>query len=234
MIEITVLASGSKGNCYYVTDGKTPLLLECGINYKEIQQGVGYKVTGLAACLVTHEHKDHCKAFSEVAYKARVDCYMSPGTAEAIGAEGHRVKAVRSMEQFSVGTWDVLPFDVTHDAAEPLGYLLVSRAGYRVLYLTDTVYCKYQFPGLSHLMIECNHSLDILRANVADGTIPLELKNRIMRTHMSLETVKEFLRANDLSRVEQILLIHLSGDISDEARFKREVQELTGKPVWIA
>lgn len=233
MIQVTTLASGSSGNCYHVTDGSTPLLLDCGIAYKEIQRGLNYKVTGLAGVLVTHEHKDHCKALSEISSKAGIDCYMSRGTADAIGVSVHRIKTVRAKEQFALGTWTILPFDVQHDCAEPLGFLLASKNGGKVLYLTDTAYCKYKFTGLTHILIETNYSMDILRENVANGTIPLELKNRIIRTHMSLHTAKEFLRANDLSRVEEIHLLHLSGDNSDADRFKREVQALTGRLTFV-
>jgi phosphoribosyl 1,2-cyclic phosphodiesterase len=83
-------------------------------------------------------------------------------------------------------------------------------------------------------MIECNYSLDILRANVESGIVPVELKNRLLKTHMSLQTVKDFLRANDLSKVREVHLLHLSNDNSNAGRFKREIQQLTGKPVLIA
>jgi phosphoribosyl 1,2-cyclic phosphodiesterase len=71
--------------------------------------------------------------------------------------------------------------------------------------------------------------MDILRNN----DLPAAHKKRVMRSHFSLDNVKEFLRANDLSKVKEIHLLHLSDGNSDEARFKREIQELTGKPVFI-
>lgn len=233
MIEITALASGSTGNCYHITDGHTRLLLECGITYREIQQGLNYQVTSLAGCLVSHEHGDHAKAIKDMV-KAGVDCYMSRGTAEALGVTGHRIKPVKAREQFKVDTWTILPFDTVHDAAEPLGFLLANRAGDKLLYLTDSAYCKYRFRGLTHLMLECNHSLDILRENVAAGIIPTDLKNRIIKTHFGLDNVKGFLRANDLSRVQEIWLLHLSQENSNAEQFKREIQSLTGKMVIVA
>ena len=90
MIENTSLASGSQGNCYRVSDGRTPLLLECGIGWKEIQRGLNFRTSQLAGCLVSHEHKDHSKAVQEM-MKAGIDCYMSAGTAEALGISGHRL-----------------------------------------------------------------------------------------------------------------------------------------------
>lgn len=233
MVAIKVLASSSAGNCYHITDGSTPLLLECGIPWKRIQRGSGFKTSRLAGCLITHEHLDHCKAVADV-MRAGVDCYMSAGTAKALGLAGHRIKPIKALEQFQVGTWTVLPFDTVHDAEEPLSFLLVSRTGARVLYLTDTAYCKYRFNGLTHLLIEANYALDILRENVANGTVPVAHKVRVMKSHMSLETAKGFLKANDLSAVEEVHLIHLSDANSDAERFKREVMATSGKPVFVA
>ncbi len=233
MIDIKVLASGSKGNCYYVTDGKTPLLLECGIQWKQIQRGVDFKTSEIAGALVSHEHKDHCKAVNEAA-KAGIDIYLSAGTKEALDVTGHRFNVIKSKEQFIVGSWTILPFNTQHDAVEPLGFLLANQAGDKLVFATDTYYIRYRFQGLTHIMVECNHCSDILRANVDAGIVPLDLKNRIIRSHFSLKNVKEFLLANDLSQVKEIHLIHLSDDNSDAERFKREVAEITGKPVYVA
>jgi len=83
-------------------------------------------------------------------------------------------------------------------------------------------------------MVECNFATDILKENVANGIVTVSLKDRIISSHFSLENVKDFLRANDLSKVEEIWLLHLSNDNSDEERFKEEIQKLTGKLVFIA
>jgi phosphoribosyl 1,2-cyclic phosphodiesterase len=232
VIEITALATGSKGNCYRVTDGSTPLLLECGINYKNIQIGFDFKMSEVGACLVTHEHKDHCKSINEV-LKAGIDVYGSNGTFGALGITHHRIKQVRSKEQFQIGTWTILPFDVQHDVSEPLGYLLVNQLGEKLLFATDTYYIKYRFQGITHIMVECNYSMDILNKNIASGSVPVVMKKRLMKSHFSLENVKDFLKANDLSNVQEIWLLHLSDNNSDEEIFKREIQELTGKLVFI-
>lgn len=56
-IKATVLASGSDGNCYLLTGGnKTKILIECGIPYKEIQKGCGFKLGEIDVCLISHEH----------------------------------------------------------------------------------------------------------------------------------------------------------------------------------
>jgi len=232
MLEVRALASSSAGNAYLIQDGRSPLLLDCGLSIRELKQATGYRLTGLAGCLITHEHMDHAKAAPDL-MRAGINCYMSAGTAEALGLNGHRVRAVKALEQFTLGAWTVLPFDTIHDAAEPLGFLLAAGEE-KVLYLTDTAYCKYRFRGLTRILIECNHSWDILQANVESGAVPAEMKKRIIRSHMSLDTVKDFFRANDLSQVRDIHLIHLSDGNSDAERFKREIQALTGKPVYVA
>lgn len=233
MITITPLASGSRGNCYHITDGSSPLLLEAGIPFKEIQQKTGFKVSSLAGCLVSHEHQDHCKAVKDL-LKAGIEVWMSVGTKEALKISGHRLRPLAPLINYGIGAWTVKPFEVQHDAAEPLGFLLANQTGEKLLYLTDTYYCKYKFVGITHLMIECNHSYEILNENVSRGALPPAMKKRLIRSHFSLENVKKFLEANDLSRVQEIWLIHMSDGNSNAEQFKREIQELTGKPVYVA
>lgn len=234
MITITTLASSSKGNCYHVTDGSTPLLLECGIPYKEIQKKLNFKTSEIKGCLVSHEHKDHSKAMQDV-MKAGIDCYMSPGTAKALNLTGgHRGKIVQPLQQFHIDTWTILPFETQHDAAWPLGFLLANQAGERLLFVTDTYYIKYRFSGLNVIAVECNYAADILKANVEAGLVDVAMKNRLLQSHFSLDNVKEFLKANDLSKVSEIHLLHLSDSNSDADRFKREIQQLTGKMVYVA
>lgn len=233
MVEITSLASGSQGNCYRVSDGRTPLLLECGIPYRDIRRKLRFQMSEIAGCLVSHEHQDHAKAVKDMA-KAGIDCYMSVGTARALGIESHRIIYARAKQQFKLDSWTVLPFEIEHDAKEPLGFLLANQDGDKLLYATDTAYLRYKFPGLTHIMVECNYAEDILDANIASGTLDPVMKNRLVRTHFSLENVKKFLKANDLSRVREIWLLHLSEQNSCEKRFKEEVQKITGKPTYIA
>ncbi len=238
MIEIKSLSSGSKGNCYRITNGSTPLLLECGMPFKEIQKGLNFKVSEIAGCLISHEHQDHCKAVAEI-IKAGIETYMSLGTIEALeleekGLSGYRINVLKSKRHLTIGTWAVLPFDTQHDSVEPLGFLLSNQDGDKLLYATDTYYLKYRFKGLTHIMLEVNYSLDILKNNVESGMVDPILKTRMLRSHMNLENAKKLLKANDLSKVQEIWLLHLSDGNSDEKRFKKEIMELTGKPTFIA
>lgn len=231
MIKVKTLASGSSGNAYLIDDGHTQLLLECGIRFKDIQIAMDFKTSNLSGVLISHEHKDHTKGLKDV-LRAGIDCYMSQGTAEAEGIEHHRIKTVENKQQFKIGTWTILPFDVEHDVAEPFGYLIMNEQGEKLLFATDTYYVKYRFKGLTHVMIESNYSIDILDENIATGRVHKWMRNRLIKSHFSLENVKEFLKANDLSKVQEIHLLHLSDTNSNEELFKREIQELTGKPVY--
>jgi len=233
-MDVRILASSSSGNSYRVSDGQTSLLLECGIPIQKIREGLGFRLTEIDGCLVTHEHKDHCKAVKDI-IRAGIDVYMSAGTKQAIGVDGHRIKVVKALEQFRIGTFTILPFDTQHDAAEPLGYLVYSnKTKEKLLFATDTYYIRYKFQGLTHIMVECNYASDILQSNIQEGLVPEGLKNRLLQSHFSLEHVKEFLRVNDLSNVQEIWLIHLSDGNSDAKRFKKEIQELTGRMVFVA
>lgn len=232
MIEITTLATGSKGNCYYITDGTTPLLLEAGIRFKDIQRKLNFQTRRIKGCLITHEHKDHCSGLQDV-LKAGIDVYLSPGTKEAVNIQHHRLNAIENKKQFTIGTWTILPFDVQHDVSEPFGFLLVNTAGDKLLFATDTYYIKYRFAGLTHLMVECNYSQKLLDENILSGRTPKVLRKRLMRSHFSLENLKEFLKANDLSKLEGIWLLHLSDSNSNEEQFRQEVAELTGKMIYI-
>lgn len=232
MIEIKTLATGSKGNCYWISDGSTPLLLECGISFKDIQKGVNFETSSLGGVLVTHEHKDHCKGVESVLNRG-LNVYMSQGTKDAVGINNHRIKVVKSKEQFRIDTWTVLPFDVQHDVAEPLGFLLQSDDGGKLLFATDTYYVKYRFTGLTHIMIECNYDQQTLDENVESGRVHPAMRKRVMKSHFSLENLLEFFKANDLSKVEEIHLLHLSDSNSNVERIFKAVARATGKMIFI-
>lgn len=232
-MEIRVLASGSSGNAYRISDGKTTILLDAGIPIKAIQVGCQFRVSQINGCFISHSHNDHSKAAKELA-KLGVDIYTSEGTIGACGLTGHRVHGIKALEELEVGTFKVLPFDVQHDAPEPVGFLFTStETGEKLLYFTDTYYIKYRFQGLTHIMAECNYDKETLQRSVNAGYVPIELVPRLMKSHMSLEHFIDMLKANDLREVRQIYLLHLSNNNSDEKKFKEEVQKLTGTEVYV-
>lgn len=233
-MDIQVLASGSKGNCYMVSDGHTKLLIECGLPVRKIQEGLRFGLSEIEGVLVSHEHMDHARAAGDLMERG-LDVYMSQGTAEALGLKGHRLQLIKHGRQFEIGSFFVLPFETQHDATESLGFVLVSNAtSQKLLYASDTYYLRYRFRGLNYIMVECNYMLDTLEANVEAGIVPRPLRDRLVESHFGLHNLKEFFRANDLSRVKGIWLIHMSETNCDPARAKREIQEMTGLPVYIA
>src|SRR5690606_21236594 len=101
MIEIRVLASSSAGNAYLVSDGRTPLLIECGLPFRDLRQRLGFGVTSLAGCLLSHEHADHARAARDI-LRAGVDLYATWGTVNALELTGHRLRPIRAHERFRV------------------------------------------------------------------------------------------------------------------------------------
>ena len=232
MIDIQTLATGSTGNCYRVSDGSTALLLEAGISFKATQKGLNFKTSEIKGVLVTHEHQDHCKGV-EGCLKRGMTIYMSQGTKEGIGLDNAQIRIIKSKEQFRIGTWTVLPFDVQHDVNEPIGFLLQSDSGSKLLFATDTYYIKYKFTGLTHLMIECNYDQQTLDENVESGRVHPAMRKRVMKSHFGLENLLNFFASNDLSKVEEIHLLHLSESNSNVERIFKSVARATGKMIYI-
>ena len=146
--------------------------------------------------------------------------YMSYGTAKALEAN-EAAMLVDHMEQFNVGSFDIIPFTTFHDAAEPLGFLIKSRVDGDVLaFATDTVNLRYKFPGLNILAIEANYDKNILDRC---EKLPEKVRHRITNSHMEVDTLCDYLRSLDLSECREIHLLHLSDSTSREAEFVDKV-----------
>ena len=237
MINFKPLASSSAGCCYVLSGGgaKAPLLLDCGIRYKLIQVGMNFEVSSLAGCLISHAHGDHIAAADKL-IEAGVHCYASEETWTAYNPDSrsHYSNVLRLAEQAEVGDWTVIPCEAVHDAPGTFGFLIGSPAGDRILYLTDSAYVKNKFPGITHLLIECNFDPEVMRDHAMVGKIDGGRYRRVVKTHMSIDTLLGFLKANDLSKLQEIHLLHLSAANSNAVSFKRRVQEVTGVPTYIA
>ena len=217
-MKFEALASSSSGNAYIVTDRDTRILLECGVSHKKLQKLSGFSLSEFQACLVSHEHKDHAKAVADLISRGMA-VYMSEGTADAL--ETDAVNLVEHMEQFNVGSLDIVPFTTFHDAAEPLGFLIKSRVDGDVLaFATDTVNLRYKFPGLNILAIEANYDKHILERC---ERMPEKVRYRISNAHMEIDTLCDYLRSLDLSQCREIHLLHLSDATSHEGHFINKV-----------
>ncbi|MBA4509163.1 MBL fold metallo-hydrolase [Clostridium sporogenes] len=232
-MKLKVLGSGSAGNCYLLQGEKETLIIECGLPYKTILKGLNFNLGNVVGCLISHEHKDHCKAVNDL-IKNGIDIYSSEGTAAGIEFNdinsSHRIHEIKSEKVFEIGKFIILPFKVQHDANEPLGFFIHHKDIGELLFITDSYYCEYKFQDVEHILIECNYSNEILE----ERELPKTLKNRIIKSHFELENVKEFLKATDLRETKEIMLIHLSDGNSNAAQFQEEIEKLTGKPTYIA
>lgn len=235
MITVKTLASSSAGNAYLLESGDRQLLIECGIPFKELQKRLNFQVSRLDGCLVSHGHGDHSKSIQQV-MDAGVDVYCTKGTfAECnVKSNFHRFNPVGENEFFHVGPWRLRTFDTVHDCEGSVGFVVHEPGeGDRLVFITDTGYCRYTFPGMTHLMVEANFSEEILSANVDAGRIDKARARRVRENHFSIERVVDLLKANDLSRLREIRLLHLSSGNSNEAMFKRMIQEVAGVPVIV-
>ena len=222
------LASSSAGNSYVVSDGETRVLLECGLPPKKLMKLVGGPLTDFKAVLVTHEHKDHAKAALDLIAKG-MEVYMSAGTAEAL--ETDLSKTVEHMQQFNVGSLDIVPFTTFHDASEPLGFLIRSRVDGEVLaFATDTVNLRYRFPGLNILAIEANYTAEVLDRC---EKLPEKVRHRITNTHMEIDTLCDYLKTLDLSQCREIHLLHLSDSTSREEEFLYKVRMVVPRGIVV-
>ena len=221
----TSLASSSHGNAYIVDDGCTRLLLECGLSFRRLKQLAGFGVSRLSAVLISHEHKDHSRCAADL-IKAGLPVYMSEGTADELELEGAGIIADR--EQFSVGTMQVVPFRVFHDAADPLGFLIKSEVDGDVLVMaTDTVSLAYRFPGASIMALEANYDAEILSKC---DRIPDKVRRRITNSHMEINTLCDYLSTLDLANCREIWLLHLSDATSRERDFMQKIAKVV--PPW--
>ena len=228
-MDIKIIASGSSGNAYLIGDGHTRLLLDAGIPFKRIQIGCGFRTSGIDGCLVTHRHGDHAAAISKLLQRG-ITVYSNEDVAGLYPGVQH----VEARREFCIGTFRILPFEAEHDVP-CFGYQVTSTAtDERLVYITDSAYVRYTFTGLTHIMIEANYDEDIMLGNVRDEKIPFSLAERVAGTHMSIDTLIDLLRANDMTKVRQIYLLHLSDNNSDAEVFKKLVQQETGAEVYIA
>lgn len=174
--------------------------------------------------------KDHSLAANDLA-KFGTDIYASQTTIDDCNLTGHRIHAIEPLKEFTVGTFKILPFDAEHDVP-CLGYLLYStETQEKLLYFTDTAYLKYKFNGLNYILAECNYDDETLQESVNNGYTAKERVSRVIYSHMSLKHLIEMLKANDLSKVKAIYLLHMSKDNSTKEKIKSEVQKITAADV---
>jgi phosphoribosyl 1,2-cyclic phosphodiesterase len=233
-MELMVLGSSSNGNCYLLQNDNEAFVIECGVSLKEVKRAVDFNISKIAGALVSHEHGDHAGHVDEF-IEAQIPVYLSNGTREKLALHNSfNVKTIEKGNYFKVGNFRVVAFETVHDAADPLLFLIHHKETGVILFATDTGYIKYQFNGLNNILIECNYCSDILEANVKDGIVTTNRYDRVVMNHCSLDTCNEFFGATDLSNVNNIVLLHLSDQNSNEKECKKIIEQTTNKNVYIA
>ena len=225
MLKLKCLGSGSSGNCYLLSTETETLILDCGIPVMEIKKGLNFDLSKVVGCVVTHSHKDHS---------------LSAKDFENMGIPVF--KPYESKKPINLNGWNgtIQAFDLTdkdgkfmHTNADGsecpcYGFLITHPDLGRMLYITDTELVKWRFKDINHILISCNYQ----KKYIDDEN--LAKRNHVFRGHMELETVKEFIKANNSDSLQSIILCHLSNDNSDPNECKAEVEKVAKCPVYVA
>lgn len=222
-MKLKVLGSSSKGNCYLLESKNEVLIIEAGVPLKEVLQAIDFRRDKIVACLVTHEHKDHDKYSNE---------YFKNGISVIRPFNSLFPKKDYLTRTGHMGGFSIKCFE-NHHNVPCYGFHIEHEELGKLIFATDTGYIEYKFKDINHWLIECNYSKKILDKRVEDGFNPV-LADRIVSDHMSLETCKDFFKANTLTKTRNIVLIHLSDGNSNAEQFKREIQQLTNKTTYVA
>ena len=247
-VSVSVLASGSRGNCALVATSSTRILVDAGLSGRETckrLRALGERSEEISAILITHEHSDHVAGLQRLATKLKVPVFLTAPTHHAWNRavrdqEGAIPELPRS-EHFSagrgfrVGDIEVMPFTIPHDAADPVGFTFRAE-GIKVGFATDLGYMpssvRQHLRGCSVLVMESNHDLEMLRS----GPYPWSVKQRVMSRvgHLSNDALAEFFSSDYDGEAEYVVLAHLSeqNNHPEIARAAAE-QALGGRPgLW--
>jgi phosphoribosyl 1,2-cyclic phosphodiesterase len=211
-MKIKPIASSSKGNCYIVESNGKQLIIDCGIPLKRIREALDHDLSNVVGCLVSHEHGDHAKYLPQLERETSIPIYAVFADQEHFFTPGL---------EFCI--W---PLKLSHDV-ECFGFLIRHKEK-NLFYATDTGEVNYTINGLTHLMIEANHSFEILTESEQNPA----LVKRICETHLGIEQVVEFVKRHP--DLEEIHLLHLSSRHSNAGEFKRMVQDVSGCPTFVA
>jgi len=230
-MKLTVLGSGSTGNSVLIVAGNTRVLVDAGLSAKEIARRfamMGEDAQRLDAILVTHEHGDHAGGLRVLLQSVDCPVYISAKTLDAYVSERFnvandepkrrakalkdRVEQIESSRDFRIGEIDFHPFTIPHDAVDNFGFT-ATHQGVKIATVMDfghmTTLVTEQLKGCAAIVIESNHSRDMLKAC---DVYPWDLKQRILSRlgHLSNEDVADWLRDGFDGTAKYVVLAHLS------------------------
>jgi phosphoribosyl 1,2-cyclic phosphodiesterase len=242
-LRITILGSGSSGNCTLLETDTTRLLVDAGFGKKETLRrlaAVGRAVDRLDGIVISHEHSDHIGSLAQVLGQWRATVYLNEAThtevMRILPENSHkrldRVEHIRAGQRFIVGDIEVSPFSIPHDAIDPLGFTFRTN-GTKVAIVTDLGYLpelvKVHLRDSDCLMLESNHDLEMLKV----GPYPWHIKQRVMsRTgHLSNHTVSEFLADAEAfdAHARYVVLAHLSENNNNPDVARISAEEALGR-----
>ncbi len=234
-LAVCMLASGSKGNAIYISDGKTSILIDAGLSGIEIERRLksrGLLPDNLRALLVSHEHSDHIQSVGILSRRFKLPVYISRKTADAAPQMGTVYESVHFEcgSTFRINELEIHPFSLSHDASDPAGFTIKSN-GLKLGIATDlgtaTAMVKEHLQGCSALILEANHDPSML----INGPYPWPLKQRIQGRsgHLSNLASKSLLDEIMHDQLEHIILAHLSETNNTPREALRAVESsLTG------
>ena len=228
-LSVCVLASGSKGNAIYVSDGNTSILVDAGFSGIEIERRLksrNLSAQNLDAILVSHEHSDHVQAVGVLSRRYHLPVYISRKAEKVLRQLGrvHELKNFTCGSAFQINKLHIHPFSTSHDAEDPVGFT-IRQNGTTMGIATDlgiaTSMVKEHLKKCALLILESNHDLDML----INGPYPWPLKQRIKsRTgHLSNIDSKNLLTELLHDRLEHVILAHLSETNNSPQRALEEV-----------
>jgi phosphoribosyl 1,2-cyclic phosphodiesterase len=223
-VTVSMLASGSRGNCAIVASTRTKILIDAGLSCRETfkrLKSTGEDPHSLSAILITHEHSDHVYGLATLAKKLRIPVFMTGGTHHAWARAMRMVNGERPLleklerfesgHRFQVGDIEVKPFTIPHDAIDPVGFTFRAE-GIKVSLATDLGYLpanvRDHLRGSDILIMESNHDVEMLRG----GSYPWSVKQRVASNvgHLSNEKLADFFTGDYDNSAAFVVLAHLS------------------------
>ena len=230
-LRVVFLGSGSAGNSVAVTDGVTTLLVDCGFSARETVRRLalaGLRAEDVSAILVTHEHSDHIRGidvFQRRHGMAAVGCTIGTRRAAGFDGLGGDVHTLTPGEATRFGTLSVVPFKTSHDAAQPVGYLIETGGGERLGLATDTGVLTPEaadaLTDVDFLGLESNHDLGMLE----NGPYPSYLKRRIRseQGHLSNPDACNAVERLASDRLRHVFALHRSNTNNSASIVRREL-----------
>lgn len=228
MCKLKCLGSSSSGNCYLLSTETETLVLDCGLPIREIKKGLDWDISKVVGALCTHAHLDHAKSVNDFENMG-IPVFSHKDMEIDFGGEHEERKHIRygnfGINAFALTDKNGKFMHTNNDGSECpcYGFLIEHEDMGKLLYITDTELVKWRFSGISHILISCNYQ----KKYISDSA----KRNHVLRGHMELETVKDFIRANKSNALRTVILCHMSGDSCNAEECLAEVQKVVGEGV---